>query len=98
MGISGKKILVRELPSKVIDMFNRGSETPALLTLSVHALEGYSSHFVCLSVCLFVCLSVCQTASLSVNGLSRRWRTFNTSKRHELKEYDDLSHSNLPLF
>ena len=28
------------------------------LTLSVHALEGYCSHFVCLSVCLSVCESV----------------------------------------
>ena len=28
-----------------------------LLTLSVHAREGYSSHFVCLSICLSVCLS-----------------------------------------
>ena len=27
------------------------------LTLSTHALEGYSSHFVCLSVCLSVYLS-----------------------------------------
>ena len=27
-----------------------------LLTLSAHAREGYSSHFVCLSVCLSVCL------------------------------------------
>ena len=29
----------------------------ASLTLSMHVQEGYSSHFVCLSVCL-VCLSV----------------------------------------
>ena len=25
-----------------------------LLTLSVHAREGYSSHFVCLSACFFI--------------------------------------------
>ena len=29
--------------------------TKDLLTLSAHAREGYSSHFVCLSVTLFVC-------------------------------------------
>ena len=29
-----------------------------LLTLSAHAREGYSSHFVCHSVCLSVCLSL----------------------------------------
>ena len=61
------------------------------LTLSAHALEGYSSHFVCLSDCLSVCLFVCQ-------WLSRRWRTFSASKRHELKEYDNLSRFILPLF
>ena len=36
------------------------------LTLSAHALEGYSSHFVCLCVCLSVCLSV---ADLEDGGL-----------------------------
>ena len=66
MGISGKKRLIRELPSKVIDMFDRGSGTPALLTLSMQAPEGYSSHFVCLSVCLSLCLSVCLFVKLSL--------------------------------
>jgi len=31
---------------------SRRSDLPLLLTLRAHALEGYSSHFVCLSVCL----------------------------------------------
>ena len=40
---------------------------PYLLTLSMHALEGYSSHSVCLSVCLLsICLSV---ADLKDGGL-----------------------------
>ena len=56
------------------------------LPLSAHALEGYSSHFVCLSVCL------------SVSGSSRRWRTFSASRRHELKLDDNLLRPfNLPL-
>ena len=57
MGIRGGKN-IRELLSKVIDMFEGGSETPALFTLSAHALEDYSGHFVCLSVYLPVSLSV----------------------------------------
>ena len=40
-----------------------------LLTLSAHAREGYSSHFVCLSFCLSVCLSV---ADLEDGGLLAR--------------------------
>ena len=36
------------------------------LTLSTHALEGYSSHFVCQSVCLSVCLSIYLSVCLSV--------------------------------
>ena len=55
------------------------------LTLSVHALEGYSSQFVCLSVCVAV-------ADLE-DG-----RLLGASKRHEVKEYVDLSHFKLLLF
>ena len=39
------------------------------LTLSLHAIEGYSSHFVCLSACLSVSLSLCLSVSLSVADL-----------------------------
>ena len=37
-----------------------------LLTLSTHALDCCSSHFVCLSVCLSLCLSVSFSVCLSV--------------------------------
>ena len=36
-----------------------------LLTLSAHAREGYSSHFVCLSVCLSVCFFIVEKAPFS---------------------------------
>ena len=56
-------------------------------------LEGYSSHLsICLSVCLFVCLSVCLSVADLEDG------RLLVLKRHELKEYDDLSRFNLPLF
>ena len=54
------------------------------LTLSAHA-EDYSSHFVCLSVCLSV-------ADLEDGD------TFSASKRHELKLDDNLCLFNLPHF
>ncbi len=39
-----------------------------LLTLSEHAREGYSSHFVCVSLC--VCVCVCHsTTDLEDDGL-----------------------------
>ena len=38
------------------------------LTLSAHAREGYSNHFVC----------------LSVNNGSRRWQSFSVRKRYQL--------------
>ena len=41
-------------------------EIQSLLTLSAHALEDCSSHFVCLFVCLSVCLFVCLCVSPSV--------------------------------
>ena len=54
-------------------------DSHCLLTFSAHAREGYSSHFVCLSVCL---LSV---TDLEDGGLLAR----------TLKEYDDLTPINL---
>ena len=50
----------------------------------MQALEGYSSHFVCLSVFLSV-------ADLEYGGLLALQRNTN------LKEYDDLNRFNLPL-
>ena len=47
------------------------------LTLSVHALEGYSSHFY-LSVCLSVCLSVADLEDgrlLALRDMSLNWIT-----------------------
>ena len=55
-----------------------------LLILSAHALEGCSSHFVCLSVCLSVCrLSVHQSlsvADLEVGGLLALQRHMNLNR------------------
>ena len=43
---------------------------------------------------MFVCLSAC----LSVSGCSRRWKSFRASKRQELREYEDISPFNMPLY
>ena len=43
-----------------------------LLTLSVHAREGYSSHFVCLSVCHFFILENAPFSGLKLTSVHSR--------------------------
>ena len=43
-----------------------------LLTLSAHAREGYSSHFVCLSVCHFLILEKAPFSGLKLTSVHSR--------------------------
>jgi len=46
-----------------------------LLTLSTHAREGYSSHSVCLLVCLFICVHrISKVAALQWSEWAWTWR------------------------
>ena len=57
---------------KELDEIEMEEEPLPLLTLSAHAREGYSSHFVCLSVCHFFILEKAPFSGLKLTSVHSR--------------------------